>query len=193
MFQSNDRSATDSYEFNKYLLFGDAMQEWTEYDHPQYGKIEIGGFKKNFGRAHPGFLLEQGAHRNMAFTIYHAYHTPKLTIDEISEKNLGGGLREVTAVVTNSRLMPTHASIDVNNKIMPPDIISIEGATVEAGMIVTNRDLNQTTEQKFRPERIEVANIPGMSSVTVRWIISGGNNYTVKVDSQKGGVVSKKK
>jgi hypothetical protein len=129
----------------------------------------------------------------MAFTIYHAYHTPKLTIDEISEKNLGGGLREVTAVVTNSRLMPTHASIDVNNKIMPPDIISIEGATVEAGMIVTNRDLNQTTEQKFRPERIEVANIPGMSSVTVRWIISGGNNYTVKVDSQKGGVVSKKK
>ena len=193
MFQSNDRSATDSYEFNKYLLFGDAMQEWTEYDHPQYGKIEIGGFKKNFGRAHPGFLLEQGAHRNMAFTIYHAYHTPKLTIDEISEKNLGGGLREVTAVVTNSRLMPTHASIDVNNKIMPPDIISIEGATVEAGMIVTNRDLNQTTEQKFRPERIELANIPGMSSVTVRWIISGGSNYTVKVDSQKGGVVSKKK
>ena len=193
MFQSNDRNATDSYEFNKHLLFGDAMVEWKPYNHPQYGEIEIGGFEKNFGRAHPGFLLEQGAHRNMAFTIYHAYHTPKLTIDEISEKNLGGGLREVTAVVTNSRLMPTHASIDVNNNIMPPDIISIEGATVEAGMIVTNRDLNQTTEQKNRPARIEVANIPGMSSVTVRWIISGGNNYTVKVDSQKGGLVSKKK
>ncbi len=193
MFQTNDRKPTDSYEFDKYLLFGDATVKWEPYDHPQYGKIEIGGFKKNFGRAHPGFLLEQDAHRNMAFTIYHAYHTPKLEIDEITEKNLGGGLKEVTAVVTNTRLMPTHASIDVNNKIMPPNIISIEGATVEAGMIVNNRDLNQTTEQMNRPDRIEVNNIPGMSSVTVRWIISKGNNYTIKVDSQKGGVVTRKK
>ena len=47
---------------DRYLTFGDAFVEWEEYNHPQYGKIEIGGFKKNFGRAHPGFLLEQDAH-----------------------------------------------------------------------------------------------------------------------------------
>lgn len=191
MFNTNERSREDSYEFNKHLLFNDALVEWEPYNHPQYGEIEIGGTKKNFGRAHPGFLLEQMAHRNMAFTIYHAYHTPNIVIDEISEVDLGGGLREVTAVITNTRMIPTHASHDLINNISPPNYVSIDGAQVEAGMIVNNRDLNQTTEQKHNPEKLEVNNIPGMGSVTVRWIISRGNNYTITVDSQKGGVVSK--
>ena len=180
-------------EFDRDLLFGDGIVEWETYNHPQYGEIEIGGPKKQFGRAHPGFLLEQMAHRNMAFTIFHAYHTPKLTIDEITEKDLGGGLKEVTAVVTNERMIPTHAGIDTEYKITRPDLIKIEGARVEAGMIVDNRDFNQTTEQPQNPAVIEVENIAGMSSVTVRWIISSGRNYTVTVDSKKGGIVSMKK
>ncbi|MDR9417994.1 M14 family metallopeptidase [Gracilimonas sp.] len=191
MFNETDRSRTGSYEFNKHLLFNDALVEWEPYNHPQYGEIEIGGTKKTFGRAHPGFLLEQMAHRNMAFTVYHAYHTPNLVIDEISEKDLGGGLKEVTAVITNTRMIPTHASHDLRNNISPPNYVSIDGARVEAGMIVNNRDLNQTTEQKRNPSKLEVDNVPGMGSVTVRWIISRGNNYTITVDSQKGGVVSK--
>lgn len=180
-------------EFDRDLLFGDGIVKWEKFNHPQYGEIEIGGNKKNFGRAHPGFLLEQTAHRNMAFTLFHAYHTPKLVIDEISEKDLGGGLKEVTAVVTNERMIPTHASIDLEYKITRPNYISLEGATVEAGMIVNNRDLNQTSEQKNNPTKIAVNNIAGMNSVTVRWIISSGRNYSVTVNSAKGGIVSKKK
>lgn len=193
MFNEEGRSREDSYEFNKYLLFNDALVEWETYNHPQYGEIEIGGTKKNFGRAHPGFLLEQMAHRNMAFTIYHAFHTPNLVIDEISEKDLGGGLTEVTAVITNTRMIPTHASQDLKYKITRPNYVSIDGARVEAGMVVTNRDLNQTVEQKNNPQKLAVDNIAGMESVAVRWIISRGNNYTVTVDSEKGGVVSKRK
>jgi len=193
MFNEEGRSREDSYEFNKYLLFDDALVEWEPFNHPQYGEIEIGGLKKNFGRAHPGFLLEQMAHRNMAFSIYHAYHTPQLVIDEISEKDLGGGLKEVTAVITNTRMIPTHASQDLKYKITPPNYITIDGAQVEAGMIVTNRAMNQSTEQTNNPEKIAVDNIPGMDSVTVRWIVSRGNNYTITVDSKKGGLVSRTK
>lgn len=193
MFQQEDVSDTDRYEFNQSLLFGDAFVDWQPYDHPTFGKVEIGGFKKNFGRAHPGFLIEQDAHRNMAFTIYHAYQTPHLVIDEISENKLGGGLTEVTAVITNTRLIPTHASQDLKYRIERPDYITLKGADVQAGMIVTNRDLNQTVEQPHTPAQLEVKNIPGMDSVTVRWIISGGDSYTVTVDSEKGGIVSKRK
>lgn len=110
MFNKQNGGQEESYEFDKSLLFGDAIVEWKEYNHPQYGKIEVGGVKKNFGRADPGFLLESDAHRNMAFCIYHAYSMPKLVVEEISEKSLGGGLTEVTAVITNKRMMPTHAS-----------------------------------------------------------------------------------
>lgn len=190
----NKESADNSsYQFDKYLLFKDAFVDWHEYDHPQYGKIEIGGFKKNFGRPHPGFLLESDAHRNMAFTIYHCFHTPKLEVDTIIEKDLGDGLKQVTAVIANRRIMPTHSSQDVKFKIERPDYISITGAKVIAGMTVQNRDLNITTEQKNNPQTIDVENIPGLGSVTVRWIIQGSGKYTIGVDSRKGGVASRTK
>lgn len=190
----DDNSGVDpSYQFDRYLLFKDAFVEWHEYNHPQYGKIEIGGFKKNFGRMHPGFLLEADAHRNMSFSIFHCYQTPKLSIDSIAEKDLGDGLKEITAVVSNERIIPTHASQDLKFKIERPDYISLTGAKVLAGMVVDNRDLNITTEQKNNPETIEVANIPGQGTVTVRWIVQGSGKYTINVDSRKGGLFSRTK
>ncbi len=190
---TRDPMDNSSYQFDRFLLFKDAFVDWHEYDHPQYGKIEIGGFKKNFGRAHPGFLLESDAHRNMSFTLYHAHHTPKLSIDTLIEKDLGDGLRQVTATISNSRLMPTHSSQDLKYKIERPDFISLSGAKVVAGMLVDNPDLNITTEQKTDPATLAVNNIPGLGYVTVRWIIQGSSKYTVTVDSKKGGTVSKGK
>jgi len=191
-FHKNEGRANQEEELkvDKYLTFGDAFVDWKEYSHPQYGSIEVGGFKKNFGRAHPGFLLEQDAHRNMAFTIYHAYQTPKLSITDVEEKNLGNGLKEVTATLYNERLMPTHSGQDLKFKIERPDLVSITNANVVAGMIVEDDDFNKVKEQVHSPETIKVPNIPGMETVKVRWIISGGRNYKINVDSAKGGKAS---
>lgn len=191
MFGRPARGQADQFTFNDQLLFGDAFVEWEEIEHPQYGTIEVGGFKKNFGRANPGFLLESDAHRNMAFTLFHAYHMPKLSIDSVTEKNLGGGLREITATISNDRLIPTHASHDLNNNITRPNFITLEGVNVVTGMIVDDLDFNFTTEQKVNPAKMRVNNIGGMSSVSVRWIVSGRGNYTITVDSAKGGIVKK--
>lgn len=190
---SGQEGQREGYRFNKDLIFGDAFVPWKEFNHPQFGLIEIGGFKKNFGRATPGFLLESEGHRNMAFTIFHAYHTPKLEVAEITEKDLGGGLKEVTVVIANTRLMPTHSSQDLKYKIERPNFVSIEGANVVAGMLVQNKDLGLIIEQKHNPQTLLVDNIPGMGTVTLRWIVSGNSNYTIKVDSRKGGVVSRRK
>jgi hypothetical protein len=190
---TRDPQDNASFQFDRFLLFNDAFVQWHEFNHPQYGKIEIGGFKKNFGRAHPGFLLESDAHRNMAFTIYHCYHTPKLQVDTIMEKDLGDGLKEITAVISNQRLMPTHSSQDLKFKIERPDYITLSGPRVIAAMVVDNPDLDLSTEQKNNPQTVQVANIPGFSDITVRWIVQGSGKYTVTVDSKKGGTVSRTK
>lgn len=177
----------EQLKVDKYLTFGDAFVDWKEFEHPTFGTVEIGGFKKNFGRAHPGFLLEQDAHRNAAFTIFHAYHTPKLSVMDVKENDLGGGLKEVIATVYNERMMPTHASQDLKYNIERPDYVSISGAKVVAGFMVDDEDTKKFTEQKNSPEKISVSNIPGMSAVKIRWIISSGSNYSISVDSAKGG------
>ncbi|MCL5244560.1 M14 family metallopeptidase [Cellulophaga sp. 20_2_10] len=191
-YKNKNGDRDQAYKAEKDLLLGDGFTNWKAYNHPTYGEIEIGGFRKNVGRATPGFLLEEEAHRNMVFTFYHAYHMPLLSVDRITEKSIGNGLKEITAIIKNDRLMPTHASQDLKYKIERPDYISLSGAPVLAGMIVDNDDFNITTEQKNNPNKIKVDNIPGNSIIKVRWIVKGGGKVTVTVDSAKGGLISKK-
>jgi hypothetical protein len=186
----NDTSNVDSYEFDKLLLFEDAFVPWQEVDHPVYGKIEVGGFNKNFGRTHPGFLLESDAHRNAAFCIYNAWVTPKLEVKDIKVKNMGGGLKEVTATVENKQLMPTHSGTNLKYKIDPPDYAYLDGGKVVAGMIVLDKDRSLNQEQKKDPQRLEISNIEGYSHVDLKWIVRDGSKFTVRVESVKGGRTS---
>lgn len=184
---------TDFEDFDKLLLFGDGYIKWKPFKHPQFGEIEIGGPKKNYIRNHPGFLLMEDSHRNMAFTILHAHQMPKLEVVETRQKDLGGGLTEVTATVMNRRIIPTHSAHDIKYKIERPDYISLKNVAVLAGMIVENEDFGITAEQKIHPEKIAVENIPGMGFVKVRWIVKGKTeNASVEIDSAKGGLVSRK-
>ena len=145
----------------------------------------------------------------MAFTMLHAYHMPKLEIIDIKSKALANGLTEVTAIVQNQRAIPTHSANDIRFKIERPDYITLKNAQVVAGMVVENEDLGITREQKYNPQTIEVANIPGTvgggggggpfgggggggNTVKVRWIVKGkADKWTVEVDSRKGGVITK--
>ena len=180
--------------FNKYLLFGQGAVPWQEVEHPQYGKIEVGGLKKQWGRQPPSFLLEEECHRNMAFTLYHADQMPRVEIQSAESKQLSGGLRQVTATVANPRLIPTHAAVDVQHKITPPDLVSIEGRdlSVVAGMWAEEPFLENATEQKSHPQELRVPNIPGMQAVYVRWLVEGEGPLTVRVRSVKGGRDEKK-
>ena len=175
--------------FDKYLLFGQGTVPWKEVDHPQYGKVEVGGFKKSWGRQPPSFLLEEECHRNMAFTLYHADQMPQVEIQSVEVKPAGGGLSEVTAAVANLRLTPTRAAVDVKRKITPPDVVAISGKDLKVilGLWSTDCFFRNAKEQKRRPEKMQIASIPGMGAVHVRWLVRGKGPYAVTVQSVKGG------
>lgn len=194
MFETSERSGNrydrQDYEFDRLLLFRDAFVEWKPFDHPQYGPIEVGGFKKTFGRAEPGFLLQAEAHRNMAFTLYQTWELPKVEVDSIAVRPLGNGLTEVTAIVANRRLVPTHTQQDLENRISPPDYVSLSGGTVIAGYRIVNERTGQSIEQERTPARLELRNIAGRSIERVKWVVRGTGPFTVTVTSAKGGTHS---
>jgi hypothetical protein len=181
--------ADEQHVFNRYLLLGGGFVEWREVDHPQYGRVEVGGFKKSWGRQPPSFLLEEECHRNMAFSLYHADQLPRLAVERVESKPLVGGLTEVTAVITNDRLIPTRSVAGMNRKITPPDEVSIEGEglSIAAGMIADEPYFLRPREQERDPAVLKVSRIPGMGAVYVRWLLTGQGPYTVKVRSIKGG------
>jgi hypothetical protein len=188
---SRNDNENELYEFDRYLLFGDALIPWKEIDHPVYGTIEIGGFSKNFGRPEPGFMLESEAHRNMAFTLFHAYHTPLIRIEEIQIKKIDSRFQEVEVSLVNSRLMPSRSGQNRKYNIDPEDRVKIEGVKAFGKMVVLDKDLDVTEVQSGDPAVIRLPNIPGMTVTHVRWITEIGNNITVTLSSAKGGKTSK--
>ena len=178
-------------KFDRLLLFGEGTVPWHEVDHPQYGAIEVGGMKKNWGRQPPSFMLEEECHRNMAFSLYHADQMPLVRIDRAEVKPLDQGIWQVTAVLANSRLMPTRNAIDRERGITCPDLAEIEGKnlSVVAGLWSDDLFFLDAEEQAKEPERLKIAAIPGMGAVYVRWIVKGSGPCTIRVRSQRGGMV----
>ena len=190
--KGNSPSADEEAEFLRYVMLSEGVVKWKEYDHPTYGKIEIGGTKKEWGRVPPSFLLEEECHRNMAFTLYHAAQMPRVAITEVTTERLGEGLHRVWVKIENSRFIPTRTQQDVRNHISPPDVVTLSGAdaTVLSSGRVTDRYFRKVTPVERRPERIELPTIPGLSDVYAQFIVSGKGKFTVTLDSAKGGARS---
>ena len=192
-FHGSDRGQEQVYEFDKLLLFGDGLVDWEEVEHPVYGQIEVGGLKKNWGRQPPGFMLQEECHRNMAFTLFHADQLPLVEIGEVATRGLGDDLWEITVVVQNQRLAPTHAAIDVKQRITRPNRVSIEGPSLEVLTGQHSEDLLFRTAQlqDRQPSTVKVPRISGRSVVYVRWIVRGQGTVRIAVDSVKGGQAEK--
>lgn len=184
-------SREDEAAFLKYVLLSEAMVKWHEYDHPQFGKIELGGTKKTWGRTPPSFLLEEECHRNMAFTLYHADQMPRLKISEITVDKLNDGLFRIWVAIENERLIPTRLQQDVQNHISAPDIVSVTGPEIKvlSSGLVTDRFARRVTPVKRRPARVELDTIPGMGVTRTQFIVSGRGKFQVTVDSAHGGFV----
>ncbi len=178
------------YRFDQLLLFGEGIVPWKPIDHPQFGKIEIGGIKKSWSRTAPSFMIEEMCHRNMAFTLYHAYQLPLVRIDSVSVKKLHGLLYQLDVRIVNDRLIPTRSGHEVKYGITRPDLAIFDKAV--AGFIVENPLLDISTEQKRRPHRLAVDRVPGLGAVHVRWITEGPPRGTIIFDSLKGGVVTRR-
>ncbi len=195
LYKTPDRPSDEQEaEFIEYVLMGDAAVPWREFEHPTYGKIEIGGEKKEWGRIPPSFLLEEELHRNMAFTLYHADMMPLLEISEMNIEKLDENLFKIWITIENQCLIPTRTAQDVANHIRSPDVVSIQGTdirTLSAGL-VTDRYFKRVRAVERRPERVELSTIDGMSAVRVQFIVEGKGEFTVTVDSVKAGLLTKK-
>ena len=179
----------DKHAFDRYLLMGEGIVPWHEVDHPLYGKVEVGGFKKEWTRQPPSFLLEEECHRNMAFVLYHAGELPSVEISEVHVKPVGEGLLEVTAVMVNPRRTPTRTAWDAKHHLTRPDFVAIRGKrlNVHAGFVSDEPFFKKAREQMWEPARLRVSPVGPRSPQYVRWLVSGKGKGVVSIDSIKGG------
>ena len=179
--------------FDDFLEFGDQYVEWTPFDHPQFGAVELGGWKKLSGRVNPRFMSMELFHRNMAFTLYHADQMPLMSMGETSVERVEGNIFRVRIDIRNERLIPTITERGRRNNVVRPDLITVEGNVdiIAAGWV----------PNKFRPgptqmidqeelDRILVrSGHPGRTTRTLEYLVRGSGSMTVQYSAGKGGTV----
>lgn len=185
-------SEEDQRKFDEWMLLGDGFVEWKEVDHPTYGKVEVGGVKKNWGRQPPSFQLEEECHRNMAFTLWHADQMPKVEIDDVTVRELAGGLLEVTATLMNRKLTPTRSAFNVEHKVTAPDVVSIAGDDLRVVTALVSDDLmfDSAREVERDPAAVKLDAIGSWQPKYVRWLVQGAGEARVAIETVKGGKAS---
>jgi hypothetical protein len=113
------------------------FREWTAFDHPQLGPVEIGGMVNIWSyRNPPGKLLEDICRRNVLFNLRHAACAPRVRVDDLTLEPLGADLYKVRAVVGNHGYLPTNLSdVALANKVAKPVRATI---AVTGGEVVMN-------------------------------------------------------
>ncbi|HEX9794021.1 MAG TPA: M14 family metallopeptidase [Planctomycetota bacterium] len=188
------RRGSTQMQFNDSVLLGDAYSDWKPFEHPLYGSVEIGGFKRQAGRVAPSFMIEEMLHRNAMFCARHAEEIAELAFEEPVVERLGGDVWRVTATLRNSRTMPSRSALAAEKHIGMPDRLTLAGPGVKVLAGGLQRD-------RWRPERLELAEreparlllergVPGHGRVTASWIVQGSGAFTLGYQAEKSADVT---
>jgi hypothetical protein len=184
-------SQEEEMKFNDLLTLGRQFVAWHEVDHPQYGKVEVGGERQDVGRIPEGWMLEQEIHRNNAFVLFHARQLPKLSFGEPGVTKAGPGLWRLEVPVLNDAGIPTVTALARQNKLHRQDLATVSGAKVLASGVVDDPWLDKVSLQEHRPERLMVPGVEGYSTTRLFFLLEGGGEVAVTYDSLKGGTIER--
>ncbi len=89
----------------------DAYVDWYPFDHPQLGKVELGGWNQMYSwRNPPSKLIGAEAQRNTEFGLTLGELTPRLELHTLHVAPLGEGNYHINLVVENAGFLPTYTS-----------------------------------------------------------------------------------
>jgi len=175
-------------KFNDVLMMGEMYQDWTPFDHPTYGAIEIGGWRTFTTRMPPPFMLTELLHRNAMYVLWTAGQAPRIDVEVTETRDLGDGLWRVRARAANAGAIPTLSSKARSKSILPLDVFRIAGDDIEvlSGGVLLDRWHDTIAPVERRPERIPTW-VEGYGTREVQWFVRGGGDVTVSYEGAKCG------
>ena len=173
----------------------EAYADWVPFDHPQLGRVEIGGWDEVFfwGNA-PASRLHDEVRPHAEFAVFQALCSPRLEILHSKATSLGGDLYRIEVGIANTGWLPTYVTQKaLNAKLSLPVVAEIEGLPVIAGSggphaRVELGQLGGRLQHHFTygkndgtPER-----------TMVQWVVQAwaGREVTVRVSHERAGTAT---
>jgi murein tripeptide amidase MpaA len=168
------------------VLGGRGYIAWYPYEHPQLGRVELGGWDQFYAfRNPPPEFLEKEIAPFADWLIWHLLISPHLELYEASAKALGEGSYRVRLVVQNDGWLPSYVTKKaVEKKLVRGVVCEIElpeGATLETGD--PREELGQLEGRAYKP-----AALGGLTAMDVtderakvEWVVHAPQGGTVRL------------
>ncbi len=191
-------SEAEQHRFNDEELGGRYFSDWTPYDHPQLGAVEIGGWHAKFwGQNPPPEFLEEETEQQLHWILYLAEQGPLIEVSDPEVTAVGDGTFRVAVTVTNTGFQPTSVTDRGAVGRERPDG-SIDRQVVRAPAVTLTHPGLEIVEGR---RRTVIPHLAGSNpfleaaterSHTVTWVVrpTGGERAVrVTAESDKGGTV----
>ena len=90
-------------------LPGEAYFEWQPFDHPQLGRVEIGGWNYMYVfRNPPPQFIQEMSHKSTIFALRHAACSPLIRIQDVTTTQVGPDLYKIEAIIANEGCLSTY-------------------------------------------------------------------------------------
>ena len=181
-------------KWNDEKLDGRGYVEWYVFDHPQLGRVELGGWDaQNFWVNPPAAFLENEIKPFPDWIIWHTLISPKLALREASARSIGGDAYRVRLVVENTGWLPSYVTKKaVEKKISRGVICEIElpkGASLQSGKL--REELAQLEGRAYKSAFPEPFEGGTDDRLKVEWVIHAPQGGSVKLVArhERAGVV----
>lgn len=185
----------DNAKVLKYLeqYMDNAYLDWEEYDHPQLGKVEIGGWNRIWVfRNAPEQILEKIAATHCEYSIKLAATLPKIEIQNIKYEKLDTDIYRLTAMVGNSGYLPTYLT-DQARFMRSDEEVKVRIASEQNFEILDGRSEVNIGHLEGRSNRTSAWSqwIPEWkpAAKNASWIIKckQGTNFSIETGNKKSG------
>ncbi len=181
------------FEWNDRELFGKGFFNWRQYDHPQLGEVEIGGWNPKFVKQNPPHqLLEQECHKMCQFLLAHTLALPRIAIEDVQVTRIEDQIFKVSALIANHGFLPTNLSNKGKAiKVISPDEVILELAE-GTKLLMGNDKIKIGFLEGYYQSQQKRDQTPASSCYRADFVIQApqGSVVVIKAISQKGGSVS---
>ncbi|HSL93095.1 MAG TPA: M14 family metallopeptidase [Bacillota bacterium] len=114
--------------WNDRELSGRGFINWREFEHPQLGTVEIGGWDTKECRQNPPTSFLRGeCHKMTLFALSYAAALPQAVIEEVTVTELAPQIFHIEALVANRGFLPTNITEQaIKQQAVRPDRLRIE-------------------------------------------------------------------
>jgi hypothetical protein len=175
----------------------DGFIDWTPFEHPQLGPVEIGGYKFKFlVQNPPPRFLQAECHKNCMFTLKQAGMSPLVRINSLTATPLGDSVYRVDAEVENVGFLPTNISEQAKIMRVAKPVTAV--ISCGDGATLISAESRQSLDH-IEGRSATMANLFGAIAAptvkTATWIVKAVEGkkpeITVQVSSPKAGRDSK--